>query len=244
MTRICSTTDANPRKPASCPATDASLRQPAPCSIKLCGLTRLCDIKAANELMPDYIGFVFAPGSRRYVPPQKAKELKKALAPEIKAVGVFVDEAAETVAAFLNQGLIDLAQLHGNEDGEYVRKLRTLTSAPLIQAIRTRTKADLAAAMLSNADYLLLDSGAGTGKTFDWKLIQGFPAEARPCFLAGGLTPDNVGEALRQFSPYGVDVSSGIETDGVKDRYKMAAFVAAVRKETMHTETRYENDKS
>ena len=220
------------------------------CSIKFCGLTRPEDIRAANELMPDYIGFVFAPKSRRYVSPQKAADLKVALAPGIRTVGVFVNEAAETVTALLNDGLIHMAQLHGSEDGEYIKRLRGLTDRPLIQAFCIKTEADLAAARQSTADYILLDSGAGTGKTFDWRLIHGlqtlcFPAGtspgscagasrcspdgSKPCFLAGGLTPGNVGEALKLLSPYGVDVSSGIETDGVKDPDKMAAFVAAVR---------------
>lgn len=195
--------------------------------IKFCGLTRLSDIRAANELSPEYIGFVFAPESRRYIPPCKAAELKAALHPDIRAAGVFVNENAETVAEFLNGGLIDIAQLHGCEDGEYVKRLRKLTDKPLIQAFRIRTESDIANAGLSSADYILLDSGAGTGKAFDWRLIQGFK---KPFFLAGGLDPDNAGEAVRQLHPYGVDVSSGIETDGVKDKHKMAAFAAAVRK--------------
>lgn len=195
--------------------------------IKFCGLTRLCDIMAANELSPEYIGFVFAPESRRYIPPCKAAELKAALHPDIRAAGVFVNENAETVAEFLNGGLIDIAQLHGGEDREYIKRLRKLTDKPLIQAFRIRTESDIANAGLSSADYVLLDSGAGTGKAFDWRLIQGFK---KPFFLAGGLDPDNAGEAVRQLHPYGVDVSSGIETDGVKDKHKMAAFAAAVRK--------------
>lgn len=195
--------------------------------IKFCGLTRLCDIRAANELSPEYIGFVFAPESRRYIPPCKAAELKAALHPDIRAAGVFVNENAETVAEFLNGGLIDIAQLHGREDEEYIQRLRKLTDKPLIQAFRIRAESDIANAGLSSADYVLLDSGAGTGKAFDWRLIRGFK---KPFFLAGGLDPDNAGEAVRQLHPYGVDVSSGIETDGVKDKHKMAAFAAAVRK--------------
>lgn len=196
--------------------------------IKLCGLTRLLDIEAANELKPEYIGFVFAPKSRRYVTPQKAAELKRALDSEIRAVGVFVNETAQNVADLLNGGVIDMAQLHGYEDGEYIRKLRRLTDKPLMQAFRIKTESDVKAAEGSRADDILLDSGAGTGEAFDWKLIQNF---RKPYFLAGGLDPGNVGEAVRRLSPYGVDVSSGIETDGVKDKRRMAAFIAAVRKE-------------
>ncbi len=195
--------------------------------IKFCGLTRLCDIRIVNELSPEYIGFIFAPESRRYIPPCKAAELKAALHPDIMAAGVFVNEAAETVAGFLDSGVIDIAQLHGREDEEYIQRLRKLTDKPLIQAFRIRTESDIANAEVSSADYVLLDSGAGTGKAFDWRLIRNFK---RPFFLAGGLDPDNVGEAVRQLHPYGVDVSSGIETDRVKDKHKMTAFSAAVRK--------------
>ena len=196
--------------------------------IKLCGLSRDCDIEAANALRPDYIGFVFAVKSRRYVPPETAAELKQLLIPEIRAVGVFVDEAPERVARLLNDGVIDLAQLHGSEDEGYIRRLRNLTDGLLIQAFRIRTEKDLRRAEMSTADEILLDAGAGTGTVFDWTLLQG--AERR-YFLAGGLNPENVRDAIRSVGPYGVDVSSGIETDFRKDQEKMAAFVAAVREE-------------
>jgi phosphoribosylanthranilate isomerase len=196
--------------------------------IKFCGLSRLCDIKAANELKPEYIGFVFAPKSRRYVTPQKALTLKQVLDSQITAVGVFADEAAETVAELLNMGAIDIAQLHGREDNEYIEKLRNLTDKPIIKAFRIETASDIADAEKSDSDYILLDSGAGTGAVFDWKLIQNI---RRPYFLAGGLSPDNVEEAVTLLHPFAVDVSSGIETNGLKDQCKMAEFVAAVKKE-------------
>ena len=196
--------------------------------IKLCGLSRPQDIAAANELRPDYIGFVFAPKSKRYVSPQQAEALKKRLSPEIQAVGVFVSEALETVAALLNQGVIDLAQLHGGEGPEYIDALRRLTARPLIQAVQVRTAADLTLAEASAADHILLDSGAGSGTAFDWTLLR---QVKRPYFLAGGLDPDNVGAAVEGLRPWAVDVSSGIETGGGKDPAKMAAFVAAVRKD-------------
>lgn len=198
----------------------------SPCRIKLCGLSRLCDIEAANALRPDYVGFVFAPASRRYVSPETARALKEKLLPEIAAVGVFVDEKPENVAALLHEGVIDLAQLHGHEDEAYLQQLRALTDNQLIRAFRVRKKEDAAAAEESTADYVLLDSGAGTGKTFDWSLVR---AVRRPYFLAGGLDPDNVADAVRELTPFAVDVSSGIETDGLKDPEKMAAFVTAVR---------------
>ncbi len=196
--------------------------------IKLCGLTRPEDIAAANALKPEYIGFVFAAKSKRAVSREIAAELKAQLSPKIQAVGVFVNEAPETVASLLNAGILDIAQLHGREDETYIQHLRKLTNKPLIQAFRVTDAASLAKAEKSPADLVLLDSGAGgTGTAFDWTFLEKFD---RPYFLAGGLGPDNAADAVKRFHPYGVDVSSGIETAGKKDPAKMAAFVAAVRK--------------
>ena len=197
--------------------------------IKLCGLTRPEDIAAANALKPEYIGFVFAPKSRRAVSREKAAELRAQLSPEIQIVGVFVNEAPETVARLLNEDLLDIAQLHGQEDAAYIARLRSLTPKPLWQAFRVEDAASLAAAARSTADMVLLDSGAGgTGTVFNWKLLQGFP---RPYILAGGLDADNAADAVSRLHSDVVDVSSGIETAGRKDPAKMAAFVAAVRKQ-------------
>ncbi len=201
-----------------------------PTKIKFCGLSRPCDIRAANALKPEYIGFVFAPGSRRYVTPEQAASLKRLLNPGIRAVGVFVDKKPEAVADLLNRGIIHLAQLHGSEDEAYIERLRALTDKPIIKACRVVTADDVAAAVQSTADYILFDSGAGTGTAFDWSLIQDVP---RPYFLAGGLSPDNAAQAVKYLNPYALDVSSGIETDGVKDEDKMKAFAAAVRKDNM-----------
>ena len=195
--------------------------------IKLCGLSRPRDIEEANALLPDYIGFVFAEKSRRYVPPETAKALRALLDPAVRAVGVFVREAPEKIAALLNAGVIDIAQLHGGEDAACIARLRALTDRPIIQAFRIDSAADLDAARESTADAVLLDNGAGgTGTAFDWRLLEGF---GRPYFLAGGLTPENAAQAVRTLHPFAVDVSSGIETDGFKDREKMRAFVEAVR---------------
>lgn len=197
--------------------------------IKLCGLTRPCDIETVNELQPDYIGFVFAKKSRRYVSPEKAEELKAMLAPGIQAVGVFVNEEPEQIVSLLEAGTIDVAQLHGQEGEREIRRLRELTDQPLIQAFRIDTEQDVERANASTADYVLLDSGAGgTGTVFDWDLLQ---AIRRPYFLAGGLDTENLGTVKAKLNPYGIDVSSGIETDGYKDKEKMTAFVAAARKE-------------
>ncbi len=196
--------------------------------IKFCGLSRPCDIEAANGLMPEYIGFVFAPASRRYVTPERAKALKALLSSQISAVGVFVNERPERIAGIADMGILEFIQLHGTEDEAYIRRLRTLTDLPVIRAFSIAGERDVEAANESSADYVLLDAGkGGTGTRFDWSLL---PGMRRPCFLAGGLDTDNAAEAVRRFHPYALDISSGIETDGVKDPGKMAAFAAAVRK--------------
>lgn len=188
------------------------------------------DIEAANLCVPEYVGFVFAKKSRRYVSPETAAFLRKGLLGQIQAVGVFVDEPPEQVAGLLKDNIIDMAQLHGNEDEAYIRRLRELTGKPIIKAFRMEGEADLKELEDCSADYVLLDSGAGSGECFDWGRIKNVK---RPYFLAGGLEPGNVAEAIQTLCPFGVDVSSGIETKGSKDREKMAAFTAAVRKEIM-----------
>ena len=198
--------------------------------IKLCGLSRPEDIASANRVQPEFVGFVFVPGSKRYVSTRQAQRLKALLSARIQAVGVFADAEPETVAGLLDRGVIDLAQLHGGESGDYIRRLRALTGKPIIQAFRITSAQDVMRAETSIADHILLDSGAGTGQVFDWKLLR---YVERPYFLAGGLDAQNVSCAVRQAHPYGVDVSSGIETDGRKDQEKMAQFVTAVRKEAM-----------
>lgn len=197
--------------------------------IKFCGLSRNCDIETANALSPDYVGFVFVKNSRRCVSFARAKELKALLAPGILTVGVFVNEDPRTVTALLEAGVIDAAQLHGDEDTDYIRGLKSLTKAPLIKAFGLRSIHDLPAVERCPADLVLLDSpGGGTGRLFDWQLLENIQ---RPYFLAGGLSAENVGEAIARLRPFGVDVSSGIETGGYKDREKMTAFAAAVREE-------------
>ena len=195
--------------------------------IKLCGLRREADIEAANELRPDYIGFVFAKKSRRAVDRETAGRLKRLLNRDIQAVGVFVNAQPETVAFLLEEEVIDLAQLHGQEDAEYIARLREMTDKPLIQAFRIRTAEDARRAEKSPAEYILLDAGAGDGKTFEWELAE---SVGRPYFLAGGLTPENAGEAAERLHPFALDVSSGIETEGWKDPAKMRAFAEAVRR--------------
>ena len=196
--------------------------------IKLCGLSRMEDIETVNAIKPDFVGFVFAERSKRRVSPLKATELKSKLDPDIKAVGVFLNDDLDMVAAMLNLGIVDLVQLHGAEDEDYLQKLRKITDKPIIKAFIIRSPEDVERAESSTADYVLLDGGKGEGKSFDWSLLKDIK---RPYFLAGGLNPDNASEAVKTLKPFAVDVSTGIETDGKKDSEKMTAFAAAVRKE-------------
>jgi phosphoribosylanthranilate isomerase len=194
--------------------------------IKICGLMRDIDIAAVNEVRPDFAGFIMSKPFRRCVSPENVKRLRAGLSSDITVVGVFVNETAEHIAKILNAGIIDMAQLHGDEDNEYIEKLRSLTTKPLIKAFKIRSEQNIKAAQDTSADLVLLDSGAGSGETFDWRLIKDI---GRPYLLAGGLSADNASDAVRRYHPYGVDVSSGVETDGVKDREKIQAFCYAVR---------------
>lgn len=202
--------------------------------IKLCGLRRPEDVAMVNRAMPDFAGFVFAKG-RRQVTPEAARALRKQLDPKIRAVGVFVKAPVEKVAALANEGTIQCIQLHGDEDGDYIRTLRWRTKVPIIKVLRVKNRASLANLERWDCECFLLDTFAGSqfggmGKAFDHSLL-GQVQFPRPFFLAGGLDPGNVAEAIRDWAPYGVDTSSGIETDGYKDDEKIRAFVRAVRKE-------------
>ncbi len=195
--------------------------------IKICGLRKEQDIRYVNELMPDYIGFVFLKGKMRYVTFEEAARLRSLLDPAIPAVGVFVNEPAENVIRLLQAGTIQIAQLHGQEDEAYIEELRRAGDHCIIRAFAVRSSEDIHRAFAFPADYPLLDNGKGTGETFDWSLFQ---EQEKPFFLAGGLSPENVKEAIECFHPYAVDVSSGVETDGFKDYEKMKAFMDAVRR--------------
>lgn len=198
--------------------------------IKICGLSRPCDVEAVNEARPDWCGFIIDfPRSRRNCSPDQVRELRRKLRPEIIPVGVFVDQAVEKVAGLLLDGTISAAQLHGAEDAAYLAALRAAAPGfPIWQAFRVRDQADLAAAAASAADLVVLDNGQGTGRAFDWTLAA---ALSRPYLLAGGLTPENIPEAVRRLRPFGLDLSSGVETDGRKDPEKILAAVRAARME-------------
>lgn len=197
--------------------------------IKICGLKRLEDIYAVNEYKPDYIGFVFA-HKKRLVSPELAYELKQHLNSSIKAVGVFVNAEIDFILKLVESGTIDIIQLHGDEDNAYISKLRTKTSVPIIKAIRVKSAEDILAGESIQCDYLLLDTYAdnaygGTGKAFDWSII---PKINKPFFLAGGLSIKNIASAA-EVNPYCLDISSGVETDGFKDKTKIAQIIKTIR---------------
>lgn len=185
--------------------------------IKFCGLFREEDIEYVNKLNPDYIGFVFAK-SKRQITKEKAIGLKNKLKSNIKVVGVFVDEDIEKIIDLLSNGVIDISQLHGNEREEDIKNIKNKSKKQVIKAIRVTTSEDIESWKNSCADFLLLDNGQGTRKTFDWNNIKNLN---RPFFLAGGLSIDNIKEAIEKVSPMAIDISSGIESNGVKDYEKM-----------------------
>ncbi len=195
--------------------------------IKICGLTRLEDIEVANALLPDYIGFVFWERSKRNVTKEQAKELKSRLDSRIKAVGVFVDAEIDFIADLVSCGIIDVAQLHGSEDEDYILQLRVrLGRAEIIKAFNINKIESFDEAEKSSADHIMIDSGKGSGIAFDWSKLERLE---RPFFLAGGLSTENISEVLESIKPFAVDVSSGVETDGLKDASKMKRFVESVR---------------
>ncbi len=194
--------------------------------VKMCGLRSEADVRAVLELRPDFAGFILSGGFRRSISRETFTELSAMLIGSgIKRVGVFVNEPLDSIIGFADY--IDVIQLHGSEDEDYIRSLRKLTDKPIIKAITVRSEADIEASRASSADYVLLDSGTGTGSTFEHSLIADID---RPFFLAGGLTAENVSEAIRRFEPFAVDASSSLETDGIKDKTKMAAFAEAARR--------------
>lgn len=197
--------------------------------IKICGLRRPEDIAYVNEAKPDFAGFIIdVPKSRRNVPREKVWELTALLSPEILPVGVFVNAPMETILSLVTDGTLKAVQLHGQESQSYLEELKKQVAVPLIRAFSSRSPEDLTEAEKSPADFVLLDNGAGgTGETFDWSLLSSFD---RPFFLAGGLRLENIAEAVSRFHPYALDLSSGVETDGYKDKEKIIAAVAAVRR--------------
>jgi phosphoribosylanthranilate isomerase len=211
--------------------------------IKICGLSREQDIDYINEARPDYCGFVFAE-SKRQVSPAQAANLKRRLADGITAVGVFVNAPIENIAALYRDGTINIAQLHGDETDEYIAHLKEATGntpIPVIKVIKSSSFNTLSRRHGENSNikkpcppclrenYYLLDSGSGSGETFNWDLLTSLNID-KPWFLAGGINLGNIEQAMAA-NPYGIDISSGAETGGVKDRQKILQLTAAIRKE-------------
>jgi phosphoribosylanthranilate isomerase len=195
--------------------------------IKICGLKRLEDIEIVNKYMPDYMGFVFA-DTKRKVSHELARQLKDKLDPEIISVGVFVDAPKEEITELFENGTIEMAQLHGLESEDYIKDLKAMTDNRLIviKAIEMSQDTDLLKYDSSNADYLLLDSGKGSGKTFDWRLIR--KDLKKDFFLAGGLNKDNITQAIEEFEPYAVDLSSSLEVNGFKNEDKIKEIMEII----------------
>ena len=202
-----------------------------------------CDIEYANRVKPDFVGFIFA-NTRRKISAAQAKQFREALDAEIPAVGVFVNEDISVITSLVQNGCIDLIQLHGEEDADYIRRLREVCDVPVIKAVKVQTVEQIRQAAALPVDYLLLDTYrkgvlGGTGEAFDWELLREAKAAAgdtaegelfgKPYLLAGGLHAGNLREAAALGS-YGLDVSSGIETDGSKDFTKMVEVMELVRK--------------
>lgn len=199
--------------------------------IKICGLKRQEDIQYVNEALPDYAGFVIQVSfSRRSITAEELYKLRSRLSEKISPVGVFVNAPVELPAKLLREGILDMAQLHGQEDDEYIKRLKEETGRPVMKAFSVSAPEDIQRAFSSSADLILLDHGrGGTGKSFDWNLVKGEKNGGRPYFLAGGITPEKIPQAVRRLKPYGIDLSSAVETEGKKDRRKILAAVAAVR---------------
>lgn len=198
--------------------------------LKICGLRRMADIEAVNRWRPDYVGFVFAPG-RREVSCAQAQTLIAALAPGIRTVGVFVNAPRERIIKICRTAPLNVVQLHGDETAEDIRALRAETGCEIWKAVRVRDKASLATMHALPADRFLLDAYhpaqyGGIGNAFDWELLDG--VQLSSIILAGGIDADNIGDALSR-RPYMLDISSGVETDGVKDEQKIRRIIELVR---------------
>lgn len=197
--------------------------------IKVCGLTDGDCVPVLNEYLPDFAGFILAPGFRRSIAEKTAAEIREKLSPKIQTVGVFVNQPVEKIASAYQSGIIQLVQLHGDEDEKYIAALKEICPLPVVKAIGIN--AGMVPAYPKNCDYILLDAYApaargGTGKSVQWRK---YDEIEKPFFLAGGITPANVKEALQKVAPYGVDTSGGVETDGKKDGKKIIEYIKNIR---------------
>lgn len=201
--------------------------------IKFCGIRRLEDVAAVNLCQPDYMGMILSGGFRRSISQKQAQRLVQEKSDAIAAVGVFVNESSETICRMAEQLHLQVIQLHGNESAEQIQTLQQKTGLPVWKALRIGTLEELEAAGTNPADCLILEgkTGAGIGGTgvcADWELLARHSWNC-PFFLAGGLQPENVLEAIATVSPTGVDFSSGIEEDGVKSLRRMKQLMTLIR---------------
>lgn len=201
--------------------------------IKFCGIRRLEDVAAVNLCQPDYMGMILSGGFRRSISQELAQRLVQEKSDAIAAVGVFVNESSETICRMAEQLHLQVIQLHGNESAEQIQTLQQKTGLPVWKALRIGTLQELEAAGTNPADCLILEgkTGAGIGGTgvcADWELLARHSWN-RSFFLAGGLQPENVLEAIATVSPTGVDFSSGIEEDGVKSLRRMKQLMTLIR---------------
>ena len=200
--------------------------------VKICGITSLDDALACVDAGADAIGFNFWPRSKRHVPVERAAAIAKRVPPNMRTVGVFVDPSAEEVERAFASGAIDLAQLHGDETPDFCRRF----AGRYIKAVRLRDQASVARLAEYACDFVLVDADTpgygGSGQRADATLAAE-AAKLRRVILAGGLTADNVADAVAAVKPYGVDVAGGVEREpGVKDWIKVAAFVQAAKRGT------------
>lgn len=193
--------------------------------IKICGLKRREDIEYVNKYQLDYIGFVFA-GKKRKLTYDQVVDLKKYLTSSIQVVGVFVNEDISFVEKLVKEHVIDLVQLHGQEDQKYIQALKEKVDVSIIKAIQIKNEDSFNEHY--DVDYYLYDHGTGgTGESFDWSMLKEVD---KPVFLAGGINLLNIDDALKK-NVYALDVSSGVETDGFKDEKKIKKIVRRVRNE-------------
>ena len=212
--------------------------------IKICGLKTLEDVAIVNEYLPEYVGFVFA-NTKRFVTDEQALEMRLALNNRIKTVGVFVDEPIEHILKLCRCGIINVVQLHGEETDDYIKQIKEENDICVIKAVKVQSSEQVYENMSQNADFMLFDTYkkgelGGTGERFSLELLEevllrmseeGKPV--KPYFVAGGLDEANVCDILGKTKCYGVDVSTGVETDGKKDRLKIEKFINSVRKNTI-----------
>lgn len=204
--------------------------------VKICGLKSLADVAIVNKYLPEYVGFVFA-NTKRFVSDEKACEMRQALDKRIQAVGVFVNEPQDHIVSLCKQSIIDVVQLHGDEDQEYITQLRKKIKAPIIKVVRVQNAEQVKKELQNDADFMLFDTYkkgiyGGSGERFPLPVLEEslkIETKQKPFFIAGGISSENIMEVLGSMDCYCVDVSTGVETDGHKDETKVRQLIECVR---------------